>query len=462
MTKKLTTTAVEKIRPTRQRREIRDGGADGLSLTIQPSGVKSWTMRFRRPDGRPAKLTLGSVDPSGRKPNEDDRLEIGGPLTLVEARVVASEINRRRTAGCDVIAEHFADRQRRRERLETAGDNTFAAKARTFIEEHAKPKTRRWRETARVLGLSYPLDGGEPTELKGSLVARWRDKQIAEIDGHDIHEVVSEAKKHAIPGIEPRNGHASDPRGRALFRILSKFFSWSGRRGPKNPCAGEECPGAPPARDRKLEEKEIRWLWSATETIGEPFGPLVRLLLLTGARREEIARMMRSELSDDGKILNLPGSRTKNKKPYEIPLPKAAQELLANVKRIAGKPGYIFTTNGRTPVSGFSRIKARLDARMLVEASKERGTETTIAAWRLHDLRRTCASGMQRLGIPVEVIERCLNHVSGSYQGVAGIYQRDPMTEPVREALERWATHVLTIVAGPKVVPLRGRRGGAA
>jgi integrase len=456
MPKELTATAVAKLKPKRERYEKRDASL-GLSVCVQSTGVKSWTMRFRRPDGRSAKFTLGPVDLSGRKPKADDELQIGAPLTLVEARVLASEVNRRRTAGRDVVAEHFVEKQRRREAAVEQHVNTFAAAARAFIDEHARPKTRRWRETARLLGLSYPLDGGKPTEIKGGLAARWSDKQIADIDGHDVHAIVREATKHGIPGIRARNGGASDPRGRALFRALSKMFSWSGRRGHKNPCAGEECPGAPPARDRKLEEKEIRWLWLATEAIGEPFGPLVRLLLLTGARREEIAQMLWSEISDDGKFLNLPGSRTKNGKPHEVPLPSAAQEILANVKRIAGRPGYCFTTNGRTPVSGFSKIKARLDARMLAEANKERGSDTAIAPWRLHDVRRTAASGMQRLGVPVEVIERCLNHLSGSYQGVAGIYQRDPMTDAVRDALERWATHVLAIVAGPKVIPLRGR-----
>ena len=458
MPKKLTASAVEKMRPTRRRREVRDGGADGLSLTIQPTGVRSWTMRFRRPDGRPAKLTLGPVDLSGRKPKSDDQLEIGAPLTLVEARVLASEVNRKRTAGRDVVAEHLTNKQRRRTAAVEQRDSSFAAIVRDFIDEHARPRTRRWRETARLLGLSYPVNGGEPTEVKGGLVARWRDKQLADIDAADVHEVVSEARKYGIPGIKARNGAASDPRGRALFRALSKMFSWSGRRGPKNPCAGEECPGAPPARDRKLDEREIRWLWAATEAVGEPFGPLVRLLVLLGARREEVARMLCNEISDDGAIVKLPGARTKNGKPHEIPLPSAAQEILANVKRIAGKPGYIFTTNGRTPVSGFSKIKARLDAKMLIEARKERGSDATIQPWRLHDLRRTCASGMQRLGVPIEVIERCLNDLSGSFQGVAGIYQRDPMTDAVREALAQWATHVLAIVAGPKVVPLRGRR----
>jgi integrase len=462
MAKKLTATAVEKLRPTRLRREVRDGKADGLSLTIQPSGVKSWTMRFRRPDGRPAKLTLGTVDLSGRTPKkEDDKLEIGAPLTLVEARLLASEVNRRRAAGRDVVAEHLSNKQRRREQLQTADDNSFATKARVFIDEHARPKTRRWRETARLLGLDYPVNGGEPTEVKGGLVARWRDKQIADIDGHDIHQVVSEAKKQGIPGIKARNGHASDARGRKLFRTLSKLFSYSGRRGPKNPCASEECPPAPEQRDRVLSRDEIRWLWSASEGIGQPFGPLVRLLALTGARREEVARMLWSELSESegGMTWELPASRTKNRLPHLLDLPPIARSTLDDVRRIAGRPGYVFTTNGRTPVSGFSKIKTRLNAAMLAEAQKEHGSHASIPPWRLHDLRRTAATGMAEIKVPPHVVESVLNHVSGYRAGVAGTYNKFEYRDEKREALERWATHVLTVAAGPKVVSLsRARR----
>jgi integrase len=457
--KELTATAVEKLRPMHQRREVRDGKADALSLTIQPSGVKSWTMRFRRPDGTPAKLTLGAVDLSGRKPKADDQLEIGTPLTLVEARALASEVNRRRAAGLDVVAEHFASKRRRREELETAGDNTFAAKARAFIEEHARPKTRRWRETARLLGLDYPVNGGEATEVKGGLVARWRARQLADIDGPDIHQVVSEAKKHGIPGIKARNGHASDARGRKLFRALSKLFSYSGRRGPKNPCASEECPDAPPERDRVLSKDEIRWLWSASESLGQSFGPLVRLLALTGARREEVARMLCSELSEnDGSMTwELPASRTKNRLPHLLDLPPAARSILASVRRIAGKPGYVFTTTGKTPVSGFSKVKSRLDTAMLAEAQKEQGKHATIPSWRLHDLRRTAATGMAEIKVPPHVVEAVLNHISGYRAGVAGTYNKFEYRDEKRDALERWATHVVAIAAGPKVVQLRGR-----
>jgi integrase len=211
------------------------------------------------------------------------------------------------------------------------------------------------------------------------------------------------------------------------------------------------------ARDRELTENEIRWLWSATENIGQPFGPLVRLLLLTGARREEIARMTWNELSNDGATLVIPASRTKNRRPHLLDLPRAAQEILGNIKHIAGKPAYVFTTNGKTPVSGFSKIKTRLDHAILAAAKDERRKEVMVPPWRLHDLRRTAATGMAAIGVQPHVIEAVLNHVSGHRAGVAGIYNRFDYRNEKREALEHWATRVLAVVAGPKVVQLHGR-----
>jgi integrase len=112
-------------------------------------------------------------------------------------------------------------------------------------------------------------------------------------------------------------------------------------------------------------------------------------------------------------------------------------DLLKSVKPIASPRGFVFTTTGKTPINGWSKVKNRLDAAM-----------KPAQPWRLHDLRRTAASGMQRLGVRSEVIERALNHVSGSFRGVAGIYQRDPMTADVQAALERWAAHVAGLVSG--------------
>ena len=145
-------------------------------------------MRFRNVNGAPAKLTLGSVDLSGKE--FEGIPVIGQQLTLAAARLLAAEKLRARAMGNDVFADHAAAKRRRRAQHEQAAANTFGGLARQFIDEHAQRKTRRWRQTARVLGLMYPLDGTAPNVIKGGLAARWADKPVTAIDGHDIYALV--------------------------------------------------------------------------------------------------------------------------------------------------------------------------------------------------------------------------------------------------------------------------------
>ncbi|MGE0750822.1 MAG: tyrosine-type recombinase/integrase [Variibacter sp.] len=501
---KLTAAAVEKFAPGRKRREIRDDGTPGLYLVIQPvgrgedaatddggrkpkrrgrrrGGGKSWCMRFRRPDGRAGKLALGPVDISGTE--MPDEPVIGGPLTLAGARQLAAAVNRARAMGRDVVAEHAASRRRRILVEQEATTNTFAAGARDFVEEHARPKTRRWRETARLLGLVYPLDGGEPTVARGSLADRWADRPAREIDGHDIYGAVDEARRTGVPGLDARSDGPSEARARALYSALSSCFGWllRHRRVERNPCVGVFRPPAPPARERVLTASEVRLFWLATDHVDaprpqydadgnereqpRPFGPLLRLLLLTGARLREVAGMVESELPG-GDEWHLPGARTKNKKPHVVPLaPLAREQIEAGRKTsVAGKAGHIFSTTGASPPSGWSKTKARLDEQMLrlaraeAEAAGRDQDDVSIPPWRLHDLRRTAATGMADLGVPPHIVEAALNHVSGARAGVAGTYNRAAYSEEKRAALARWATHVHGVVSGKKnnVVSIRG------
>ena len=153
-----------------------------------------------------------------------------------------------------------------------------------------------------------------------------------------------------------------------------------------------------------------------------------------------------SEIGED-RVWRLPGARTKNGRAHQVPLAPVAWDLIQAQPRFAGSD-FVLTFDGTRPISGFGRAKRRLSANAGITAD-----------WRLHDLRRTAASGMQRLGIRAEVIERCLNHISGVYRGVSGTYQRDPLIEETRVALERWAGHVERLVSGKpaEIVKLRRR-----
>jgi integrase len=210
-----------------------------------------------------------------------------------------------------------------------------------------------------------------------------------------------------------------------------------------------ERPGEEQARDRVLTDAELVALWRACEG-DTPFGPALQILILTGARRAEVSEMRWSELDVDGTEWKLPPARTKNGRPHTLPLAPQARRIIAAMPMIDGSD-YVFTTNRRNPITGgWHKVKDRISRRAGIDPR----------SWTLHDLRRTAAGGLQRLGIRVEVIERALNHVSGVYRGVAGIYQVDPLADEVRVALERWADHVEQLVTGKpaKVVKLRTKR----
>jgi integrase len=187
-------------------------------------------------------------------------------------------------------------------------------------------------------------------------------------------------------------------------------------------------------RDRVLDDDEIVRFWTACETLGPPFASLFRLLLLTAQRRDEVGGMRWSEIDFERCEWRIPRERAKNDKASVIHLSDFAIEILEGMPRI-GDSDFVFTTNERAPVSGFSRAKNRLDALM-----------GNPPEWTLHDLRRTGASGMARLNVPPHVVDKILNHVSGAIRGVSAIYNRYSYVEERRAALDAWARFVESLV----------------
>jgi integrase len=157
-------------------------------------------------------------------------------------------------------------------------------------------------------------------------------------------------------------------------------------------------------------------------------------LILTGQRRDEVAGMAWSELNLEERTWHLPRGRVKNDNGHDVPLSEPTLELISQVRKVAGVD-LLFSTTGKTPVSGFSKEKAALVERVGFDD------------WWLHDLRRTMASGMARLGVSLPVIEKILNHTSGSFRGVVGIYQRHSYADEKRAALDLWGAHVARLVA---------------
>jgi integrase len=230
-------------------------------------------------------------------------------------------------------------------------------------------------------------------------------------------------------------------------------------------------------RDRVLSDDEIRWFWQGCEEIDWPFGPLFKLLLLTAQRRDEVAGVVRSEIDLENRVWAIPRYKTKTDRGHEVHLSKLAIVVLRQLPRITNGHGeaLIFTVTGDTSVSGFSRAKRRLDAAMLRahrralglpendrELRKQLGFPTNkllpveIPDWRLHDLRRTATTGMARLNIPPHVVDKVLNHASGTIRGVAAVYNRFEYLEERRAALEAWGRYVANLVtpAVPNVITL--------
>ena len=431
MASPLTATAVKNARPADARRELPDGACPGLNLCIEPSGTKRWTLRYRRPDGRSARLVLGSVHVANQELTTEP--VIGGHHTLAGARRLVATLRHEIAQGRDPGAAHLTGKQLRRAEIA----NTFGAAARDFIEQYAKKRTRRWQDQARVLGLRP--DG----IIRGGLVERWSNKSVADIDNHDIYIIVDECRRLGVPGLERRKDGPDKSRAMVMLSTLSRMFGWLARhrRVEKNPCAEVHRPDAPRARDRVLTDAEIAKFWPAAAAERVEFCAPLKLLLLTGCRLNEVAGMRRSELSDDGRFAH-PWWRTKNKRPHIVPLQSLARDLIASV---GGDADLIFTTDGRSPVRIGSKIKQRLDQAM------------KIPPWRLHDLRRTFVTGLAELGIRPDVIELAVNHVRGLRGGIAGVYNRSELLSERRAALERWAVHVDGLVLGrpSKIVALR-------
>jgi integrase len=403
---RLTIRSVEAMKTGPARQEIPDSFLPGLYLIAQPSGAKGWAVRYRH-QGTPRKLTLGSYPALGLK----------------DARELAAKALRSVAEGRDPGREKILARAAKADSVDRIVEEFFER----HVRRSNRPRTA--QETERL--------------LRQHVLPRWRGRMVLEITRRDVLAVLDRVVDGGAPIAANR-----------VLAAVRKFFNWCVARDilAASPCAGVKPPSAERARDRVLSDDELRLVWAAAEKLGGTFGPLVKLLALTGQRRDEVARMRWDELDLDARLWTLPAGRTKNNQPHEVPLSKAAFAVLQRVPRITESP-FVFTSNGgASPASGYSKNKRRLDALLPAD----------MPPWRLHDLRRTCASGLARLGINLPVIEKVLNHTSGSFAGVTGVYQKYSFADEKRAALERWGDFIADLVsdrsAPKKIVKLREKR----
>ena len=389
MAKPLTIKALENLKPAGRRREVSDGGMPGLYFVIQPSGKQSWAYRYRF-NGRPRKWTIGPCP----------------AIDLKTARELAREALHKVAAGADPCTEKKAARATARIPV---GLDLIETVTSRFVAQHAKRKLK-------------PATAWEIERLlEKEVEAKWRGRRLSQIGRADIHDL--------LDGIVGRGSPVTANRTLAWLR---RMCAWAIERGliEVSPCAGIRAPAAETSRDRVLSDDELKAVWRAADAQETPYNAFVKLLILTGARRSEVAGMMWREIDFDARLWTLPSSRAKNATEYQIPLSNSAVQILQALPRIADSD-LVFTLSGRVPIRGFHNIKTRIDDLM-----------PGGPPWTLHDLRRTFASGCARLGIAVHVVEAALNHRSGSIRGIAAVYNRYSYDTEKRAALEVWGHHV--------------------
>ena len=375
----LTELAIRKAKPTGKRYDLFDASVRGLGLRVAMSGTKSWFM-MRRFNGRMLRTTFG------RYPE----------LTLAIARLKAPS----------VLAD-MADGQ-------TAGQRRTDLFS-VVLDEWLKKDQAKNKSVHQVRVAMY----------KHALPA-FGPMPVASITKRDVNKLIDKIVDAGSPVAANR-----------VLAFTKRFFSWCKERDilELSPAEAIRPPSKEKTRDRVLTLEEIKKFWVACNQISYPWGPIFQLLLLTGARLREISEASWDEISIEDRTLDLPSQRTKNSRSHQIQLSDQAMNIIQAIPKVEGQK-LLFTTNGTTAVSGFSKVKKRLDI------------ISGVSDWRFHDLRRSFAThSTERLGISPVIADKILNHTTGQVRGVAAIYQHGEYLEERRAALQKWGNFIQDLVA---------------
>ena len=397
---KLTKHAVDEIQPDSIDKYYWDSEITGLGLKVTPRGRKTFLVQYR-PGGRNSptrKMSIGKY----------------GTVTIQKARKEASQILGLRAEGRDPAFE----RQQARQRLLS---DRFSDIADDYLTKYAS-QNRTMNETTRI--------------IRNDVLPKWGTRSIHEIGKRDINNL-----------LDTKSDRGSKYMANRLLATLRKLFNWCVSRGiiSISPCDGVSAPHREKSRDRILNSQELLSVIHASRKMDGVFGVIVQCLIFTAQRRNEVSDMRWAELDLDQNLWTIPGERTKNEKPHFVHLTEQVKTVVSNMPAIGE---FVFTSNGETPFSGISKAKKRLDQ------------ISGITDWRLHDIRRTVATGMATLGIAPHIADKVLNHQSGAISGVAAVYQRHDFLEERKSALEAWGNHVQGLIDGTdrqNVINIRDR-----
>ena len=374
--------------PATGRAEHYDGKVPGFGLRITAAGTKTFFVVYRH-EGAFRRMSLG-------------RYPI---VSLQSARQQAQQALRAVAAGEDPQAPRRAE--------VAAKADLFAEVVARFVAEYCQRRNRpsTARETERL--------------LQAVFVPVWRNMSLAKITRADVLSVIDSIEAEGKPSA-----------ARHAFAAIRQFFNWCVEREliTQSPCLTLKAPGRQSARERVLSDTELADVLAGTGKVGWPFGPIVELLILTAQRRGEVVGMQWTEIDCQEKLWTISGTRTKNHRTHCVPLTDAALALIDSLPRQVDSP-YVFPARGKPEkaYSGYSKGKRALNA---VCSTRD---------WTLHDLRRTVATGMARSGIAPHVVEKILNHSTGTFGGVAGVYNRFNYLTEMREALDCWERQVLEL-----------------
>ncbi len=363
-----------------------DAAFPGFGLKVTPKGRKVFVVLYRT-GGAGSKLRKYTIGPYGR-------------VTLHQARVAAQKVFAAKLEGRDLAAEK---REARRRVVADRVEDLLE----TFILQHVS-QNRSAYEISRLLRREM----GKP----------WSGRSIHEITKRDVVDVISAIEQRGAPGTANKT-----------LKVIKTFLRWCVGRAvlDRSPAEGVPMPAKVVTRDRVLTDGELAQVILAARQMSGPYGGIVELLALTGQRREEVAAMTWGELDLHRRVWTLPKSRTKNAKEHAVHL---SEQSMAVLLRTTVRGPFVFTVLGSKPFREFSRTKRQIDE------------FSGVTGWRLHDLRRTCVSGMARLGVAPHVADKILNHQSGTISGVAAVYQRHDFLDERNDALERWGAHIAKIV----------------
>ncbi len=441
----LTDRRLKSLKPAEagKRYEISDGIVPGLLVRVTDKGTRTFCLLARYP---------GKENPARR--------EIGkyGAITLNDARQTARAWHELIQRGVDPQLHIIETKAREQVRQENTFGSVFEdyVKRALYEKDGETPKLR----NAVNMGNGLRSEFVEDKVVHGKKRAGLKNRPITGVTKTDIVRVILD---------KVDEGH--ETMAFQLFAWVRGFFNWAVDRGTYgievSPCdrlKPKSLIGERKSRDRVLTDEEIRALWIATDTFGYPLGPLYRILLLTGLRRNEAARGTWEELVMNEELWTIPADRMKGKIIHQLPLSGTVVEVLKSLP-IQDAGSFMFsTTAGAKAVNGFSKAKVALDKEMLTvlkRFAQERGDDpdkVTLKPFVLHDLRRTARTRMAKLGVPEHVAEAVIAHKK---KGVSAVYNQWDYFDEKRDALNRWAAAVRALVEPPpeNVIPLTGRIG---